>query len=99
MLTQMFMMLAKIFACHCIGDFLFQNSYIAEGKAKNWYILAVHCVLYGVPFCLCFGWCCQLYVVTALHFVIDAGKARYKKISHTTDQTLHLLIALLYLIP
>lgn len=31
---------------HCVGDYLFQNSYIAANKGKDKYLLFVHSVLY-----------------------------------------------------
>lgn len=43
--------------CHIIGDYLFQNAFIASTKGSNWYHLFVHCVLYAVPFFVVFGWC------------------------------------------
>lgn len=88
----------KLIACHLIGDFALQSRHIAESKGSNWYHLFVHCMLYAVPLYICFGWCWQLWVVTLLHFPIDAAKARYKCLSYATDQALHYALLMLYLV-
>lgn len=90
--------IVKLVMCHLVGDFLFQSAYIAESKGKNWYHLFVHCMLYAVPFYLCFGWCWQLAVIAILHFPIDAAKARYNSISYTVDQALHYALCGLFMI-
>ena len=90
--------LYTIVMCHCIGDYVLQNDFLAKTKGENWYHLAIHCFLYSLPFFLAFGWCWQLTVVTILHFPIDILKARYDKITYTQDQILHCLLALLFLI-
>lgn len=87
-----------LIACHMIGDYLFQNDFIANTKGSNWYHLFVHCILYAVPFALAFGWCWQLVLITSLHFPIDALKARYKKTTYVQDQVLHYLLAMTYFI-
>lgn len=88
----------KLILCHLVGDYLFQTPYLAETKGSNWYHLFVHCMLYALPFYLCFGWCWQLAVVTGLHFPIDLAKARYHKIGALTDQLLHYGACLVYLL-
>lgn len=85
-----------LIACHMIGDYLFQNNFIASTKGSNWYHLLVHCILYAVPFYLMFGWCWQLALITILHFPIDALKARYGKTSYVQDQVLHYILAASY---
>lgn len=82
--------------CHVIGDYLFQNEFIASTKGSNWYHLFVHCTLYAVPFFVAFGWCWQLAFITVLHFPIDALKARYKKTTYFQDQVLHYILAISY---
>ena len=94
----MIQLLYKLLLCHFVGDYFFQSPFLAETKGKNWYHLFIHCVLYSIPFFVCFGWCWQLLVVTAFHFPIDALKARYNKIGYVTDQVLHYALCLLYLI-
>ena len=82
--------------CHLLGDYFFQSEYIAETKGENWYHMFVHCVLYCLPFYLAFGLTWQLGVIFLTHWTIDPLKARYQKISYTTDQVLHYLISLIY---
>lgn len=84
--------------CHMIGDYVLQNDFIASTKGKNWYHLFVHCVLYVVPFYVCFGFVWQLAVMFISHLIIDPLKARYSKINYCQDQALHYLVSLLYLI-
>ena len=91
-------LLFKLVACHVIGDYFLQSSYMADKKGKDFYDLFLHCVLYAVPFYIAFGWCWQLAVVGVMHFPIDAAKARYGKISYVMDQTLHYMLCLLYFI-
>ena len=88
----------KLLICHLIGDYLLQTPFLAETKGSNWYHLFIHCILYGLPFYLIFGWCWQLGVITIAHFPIDALKARYHKLTYVQDQILHYLLCLLYLI-
>ena len=88
----------NIVFCHLVGDYVLQSAYIANSKGKNWYHLLVHCVLYTLPFYLCFGLGWQYPVLLVSHFVIDARKARYDKLSYTQDQLLHYLIGLMYLV-
>lgn len=90
--------LLKLLFCHVVGDFLFQSEYIAKGKTKNWYLLFVHCVLYALPFYLCFGYSWQLIVIASLHFPIDAMKSRWGLLNETADQALHYGLCLTYLI-
>lgn len=91
-LTKIFYL---IFA-HLIGDFVLQNDYIVSNKGKNFYILAVHSILYCIPFVLLFSFTWQLIFIVIAHFVIDMLKARYKLINFTADQILHYMYLLLY---
>lgn len=84
--------------CHFFGDYVLQCDYIAQTKGKNWYHLLVHCALYTVPFYFLFGLNWQLAVVFVTHIIVDALKARYKKINYVTDQILHYLILVVYFI-
>ena len=89
--------LYELLACHFIGDYVLQIDFLAKTKGENWWHLIAHCVLYSVPFAVAFGidWRIALIVIT--HIVIDALKARYKKINYLTDQMLHLIILWIYL--
>lgn len=84
--------------CHMIGDYVVQTNFIATTKGKNWYHLFAHCVLYVVPFYICFGFVWQLAVIFVAHLIIDPLKARYSKINYWQDQALHYLVSLLYLV-
>lgn len=84
--------------CHLIGDYVLQTRFIAESKGQNWYHLLIHCILYIVPFYLCFGLTWQLAIVFAAHIIIDPMKARYGKISYFQDQVLHYVACGLYLL-
>ena len=83
--------------CHMIGDYVLQSDFIARTKGKNWYHLFVHCVLYIVPFYICFGFVWQLAVIFIVHLIIDPLKARYNKMNYWQDQVGHYLASLAYL--
>ena len=67
--------------CHLVGDYVLQIDFIAKTKGENWYHLMVHCLLYCLPFYLAFGFVWQIFALLAVHIVVDAMKARYKKIN------------------
>lgn len=94
-------MIEKLFIliiCHVLGDYVLQIDYLAQNKGRNWYCLVVHCLLYLLPFYFFFGFVWQLIPVFVIHVVVDALKARYKKINHATDQVLHYVTLGLYFI-
>lgn len=39
---------------HLVGDFLLQTSWMAEGKAKKWAPLLLHCIVYTSAICVSF---------------------------------------------
>ena len=80
--------------CHLVGDYVLQSDFIAKTKGENWYHLFVHCALYTLPFGVVYGFVWQ----TIFHIFIDVLKARYKKITYTTDQILHYVVACSYFI-
>ena len=84
--------------CHMIGDYVLQTDFLAKTKGENWYHLIVHSVLYSVPFFIVFGNVEVTIFIIISHIIIDAVKARFKAINYVTDQILHYIIALLYLI-
>jgi len=88
----------KLIFCHLIGDYVLQNDYIAKTKCENMYHLLVHCFLYAVPFYIAFGYDTRIPIIITTHIVIDMLKARYKVINYVTDQVLHYLVMLIYLI-
>lgn len=81
-----------VLICHAIGDYVLQSSFLANTKGSNWWHLIIHCILYSIPFYICYGINVELGILIVTHFIIDALKARYKEISYTTDQILHLII-------
>lgn len=89
----------KIIMCHLVGDYVLQTDFIATSKGSNWYHLIVHCILYVLPFCITFEFGYELLLLFITHIIIDALKARYKKIGYSLDQILHYAIAfMLYLV-
>jgi len=64
-----FEILLGIIWTHFIADFVFQPTYMSMNKSKNSWILALHCVVYAVPFI----WLGIPYAILAgyLHFPID----------------------------
>lgn len=81
--------------CHLVGDYVLQNDFIAKTKGENWYHLFVHCFLYVLPFRIVYGVDWKLVVLLVSHIIVDALKAKYKKITYTQDQIVHYIIAFL----
>ena len=79
--------------CHLIGDYVLQIDFIAKTKGENWYHLLVHCLLYVLPFRVVYGVDWRLTVLLVTHIIVDALKARYKKITYIEDQIWHYYIA------
>jgi hypothetical protein len=90
--------LIKIIFCHLVGDYVLQLDFIAQTKGKNWYHLFVHCALYCLPFYVAFGLNWQLLFIFLSHCIVDPLKARYNKINYVTDQVIHYLCGLAYLL-
>lgn len=88
----------KLIFCHLIGDYVLQNDFIAKSKGENMYHLMVHCFLYAIPFYIAFGYDVRIPAIITTHIVIDMLKAQYKAINYVTDQVLHYLAMLIYLI-
>lgn len=88
----------RLLLCHLIGDYVLQSDFIAKTKGENWYHLLVHCALYCVPFYILFGLNWQILVIFGSHIMIDAAKARFKKINYVQDQILHYIVACIYFI-
>ena len=86
-------------ACHFVGDFAFQSTWMTVEKGKSWEVNFYHCATYTATFILFVHPSCQ--AVTFLlvtHFIVDALKARYKVIGPIwLDQTLHILTILFVL--
>ena len=88
----------KLICCHLVGDYVLQIDFIAKTKGENWYHLFVHCMLYCLPFYICFGFDWRLGVLLAAHLIVDPLKARYKKINYVQDQLIHYVTMLIYLV-
>ena len=95
MITEL---LLKLVFCHLVGDYVLQSDFIARTKGENWYHLFVHCMLYCLPFYVCFGFNWRLIVLLVAHLIVDPLKARFKKISCVQDQFIHYVTMLIYLI-
>lgn len=90
--------IAKLVACHLIGDYCLQSNFIAKTKGENWYHLFIHCFLYTIPFWVSFGCGWSLAALFISHMITDALKARYRKISYPVDQLVHYAVLSVYLI-
>lgn len=59
-----------IFA-HLLGDYIFQNDWMALNKKRSDLHCSIHVVCYMVPFMLCgFNWW-QMILIAVQHYVID----------------------------
>lgn len=84
--------------CHCVGDYVLQNDFLAKTKGTNLYHLFVHCILYLVPFAVVFGIDWRLLILFASHFIIDLSKAKHRNMNYIEDQILHYWFLTIYLI-
>ncbi len=87
------------FACHFVGDFAFQSTWMSIEKGKSWEVNFYHCATYTATFVL-FAHpslpASALILVT--HYIVDTLKARYKVIGPIwLDQLLHGLTIVLIL--
>ncbi len=86
-------------ACHFVGDFAFQSTWMSIEKGKSWEVNFYHCATYTAVFVL-FAHTSPLatLVLFATHFVVDPLKARYKLIGPIwLDQLLHFITIFLIL--
>src|SRR5436853_4977362 len=80
-------------ACHFIGDFAFQSTWMSVEKGKSWEVNFYHCATYTATFVL-FGHASLIAAVWLLitHYIVDTLKARYNVIkSIWLDQLLHVV--------
>ena len=105
------MNLLILYVANLILDYPLQGTFLAEYKAKNNYILFVHCAIWAgglsivLPYLGLFAWW-KVIMLFIGHFIIDYWKCRelYKKwnikdwTSLYIDQTLHIGQVLLCLI-
>ena len=92
-------LLYKLLASHMIGDYVLQSDFIAKTKGENWWHLISHSITYTVPFALLMGIDIKIGLLLFSHILIDATKAKWRKINYASDQVLHIwTLILLYLI-
>ena len=87
-------------ACHFVGDFAFQSTWMSIEKGKSWEVNFYHCATYTATFIL-FAHPSLLAITLILvtHYIVDTLKARYNVIrSIWLDQILHVLTLLLILL-
>ena len=86
-------------ACHFVGDFAFQSTWMSVEKGKSWEVNFYHCATYTAVFILLARpSLLALAIIFGTHFVIDPLKSRYKVIGPIwVDQLLHVLTILLIL--
>jgi hypothetical protein len=88
-------------ACHFVGDFAFQSTWMSVEKGKSWEVNFYHCATYTATFLLFVRPLPTLAAIAVLlgtHFVVDTLKARYKVIGPIwVDQLLHIFTIILIL--
>ena len=71
-------MLAEIILAHAIGDYIIQNSWMANEKTKRLWPAIVHGLTYTLPFYFITHSPLALFVIFATHVVIDRWRlAKY----------------------
>jgi hypothetical protein len=94
----------NLLVAHMIGDYFFQNNWMALNKTKNSLICGLHCLLYTLSIsiiCQWFDW--RLFIVFFTHFIMDRFRLAtywrkfYSKDEQipwiiTSDNSIHLLI-------
>ncbi len=86
-------------ACHFIGDFAFQSTWMSMEKGKSWEVNFYHCATYTATFVL-FAHTSLLAtsIILITHYIVDTLKARYKVIGPIwLDQLLHVATLVLIL--
>lgn len=86
-------------ACHFVGDFAFQSTWMSIEKGKSWEVNFYHCATYTAVFVLfAHPSLIAIAILLGTHFVIDSLKARYKVIGPIwVDQLLHIVAIVLIL--
>lgn len=61
--------------CHLWGDYIFQNSWMANKKTlftfEGWMACLIHCITYTLPFLLITTDPLKIFIIFSTHFVID----------------------------
>ena len=88
-------------ACHFVGDFAFQSTWMSMEKGKSWEVNFYHCATYTATFILFarpIPSVPALIILLVTHYIVDTLKARYKVIGPIwLDQLLHILTIMLIL--
>jgi len=95
----------QLLIAHLVGDYLFQNRWMALNKHKNWLICLLHSFIYALSVMLIcnfdYGW--KVGIVFLSHFYIDYFRigAKWRQFfsgetelpwTILSDNTMHLLI-------
>ena len=71
-------MLVEILIAHALGDYIIQNSWMANEKVKRLWPAVVHGLTYTLPFALVTQSILALFVIFSTHVVIDRWRlAKY----------------------
>jgi hypothetical protein len=77
--------LIGLLVAHYVGDFIFQPRFIGDNKSKKPEIMALHCLLYALPFWLLFG--PEVALATgALHFPVDMLSSQITRMLYKEKQ-------------
>lgn len=81
-------------ACHFLGDFAFQSSWMSSNKGKSWEVNFYHAATYTAPFVLfARATPAAIAVIFITHVIIDPLKTRYNIIKPIwVDQALHFIV-------
>ena len=88
-----------LLACHFVGDFAFQSTWMSIEKGKSWEVNFYHAATYTAVFVL-FAHSSVLAtaVLFGAHVIVDPLKARYRLIGPIwLDQLLHIVTIVLIL--
>ena len=94
-------MIIFLVIAHCVGDYLFQSSYLALNKGKDKYLLFVHSILYVFGIILTAYiftieiTILQILVLFITHMIIDYFEILGEKRVLIVDQIVHYLILFL----
>ncbi len=101
---EMIITAINIVLCHILGNSYFKNEYATDdtneaftkpAKGSSEWHHFIRCLMYILPFYLCFGPGWQLIILFITHIVINPTKAKWDRISYLQDQVLHYVIAFL----
>ena len=95
-------MLTKAIVAHVVGDWLFQNSWMARNKGRDMRVLIIHVLITGIPFIFIGLSVAQIILIALSHLLIDGYKLGkvwnrifkqddYLFVQIMSDQAFHLL--------